>query len=86
MIVVLIAALALGVVAGAGADALLRGHDPRSAAVVVAGVLGAMVGLFVRRAVGPVGESLVPLLVAFVGAMLAAFVVRVRISASAPVR
>lgn len=85
MFVLLIAALAVGIVAGAGADALLRGRDARSTAVLVAGVVGAIVGLFVRRVVGVQGEVLLPLLVALVGGILAAFVVRVRISASAPV-
>lgn len=55
MIVLVIAALAVGLVAGAGADALLRGCDPRSVAVVIAGAVGAAAGLFVRRAVGPDG-------------------------------
>lgn len=80
MIVLVIAALAVGLVAGAGADALLRGRDPRSVAVVIAGAVGAAAGLFVRRAVGPDGEVLLPLLVALFAGMLAAFVVRVRIS------
>jgi uncharacterized membrane protein YeaQ/YmgE (transglycosylase-associated protein family) len=82
IVVLLVAALAVGLVAGAGADALLRGRDPRSAAVVIAGVVGAIAGLFMRRAFSAEGEILIPLLVAFFGGMLAAFVVRVRISAA----
>jgi uncharacterized membrane protein YeaQ/YmgE (transglycosylase-associated protein family) len=79
MILTLVFALVAGVIGGAGTDELLRGRDPRSSLVIVAGLVGAAVGLIVRHAIGEDGV-LVGTLTALVGGVLLAFVVRVRLS------
>ena len=79
MILTLVFAFVAGVIGGAGTDELLRGRDPRSSLVIVAGLLGAAVGLIIRRAIGEDGV-LVGALTALLGAVLLAFVVRVRLS------
>jgi uncharacterized membrane protein YeaQ/YmgE (transglycosylase-associated protein family) len=79
MILTLVFAFVAGVIGGAGTDELLRGRDPRSSLVIVAGLVGAAVGLIVRRAIGEDGV-LVGTLTALLGAVLLAFVVRVRLS------
>ncbi len=81
MIILIIAVVAIGCLAGAGADALLRGSDPSSLAIVLAGLVGAVVGFPIRTAFQPNSGGLVQLLTALLRAMLAAFGVRVRISA-----
>ena len=80
MIVVLIVALIIGAIFGAVSDELLRGGDPRSTRVIVAGIAGAIVGLVARRASGGDGV-LIEALTALVGALALAFVMRVRVSA-----
>lgn len=85
MIFMLIVALVIGVLGGAAADELLRGRDPRSQRVVIAGAIGAFAGLLVRRVAGaPVGggDMVVSALMTFLGAALLAFVTRVRLSAA----
>jgi uncharacterized membrane protein YeaQ/YmgE (transglycosylase-associated protein family) len=76
-----IAALVIGVVVGLGADELLRGRDPRSRYVVVAGAVGGVAGLIVQRSIGGNG-GITDVLAGLVGAILVAFVTRVRISAA----
>jgi hypothetical protein len=43
-----IVALVVGVIIGLGSDELLRGRDPRSRYVIVAGALGGIAGLIVQ--------------------------------------
>jgi uncharacterized membrane protein YeaQ/YmgE (transglycosylase-associated protein family) len=81
MILSLISALSVGVIGGVGADELLRGRDPRSSRVIVAGVVGAIAGLIVHRASGG-GGTLLSVLAALLGACLTAFATRVRVSAA----
>lgn len=76
-----IAAVALGIAVGLVADELLRGRDPRSRYVVVAGIVGALGGLIARRVVGP-ETVLLDALSALTGALLLAFLARVRMSAT----
>ena len=79
MIIALAVVVLIGVLAGAGADELLRGRDPRSARVIVAGLVGAIVGLVVRRETGSDGV-LIGALSGLFGALLVAFIVRIRLS------
>jgi uncharacterized membrane protein YeaQ/YmgE (transglycosylase-associated protein family) len=81
MILSLTAVLVGGIVAGAGIDELLRGRDPRSRRVMVGGIIGAIAGLIVGRAIGNDG-ALLDVLAAFLGAALVAFATRVRTSAA----
>lgn len=82
MMIALAFMLAVGLVTGAVSDELLRGHDPRATGVVVAGFVGAMAGLVLRRVNGNDG-LLIGALSALVGALVLAFVVRIRLSAAA---
>jgi len=81
MIVALIVALTTGLAAGAISDELLRGRDPRSNAVIVAGVVGGLAGFLAHRAMGSDG-LLLGTLAALVGSLIVAFIVRVRMSAA----
>jgi len=80
MIAQTIVAAAVGILAGIGADALLRGRDPRSGVVVACGLAGALAGAAVRYAGDP-SDLLMVGLSAALGGLLLAFIVRVRISA-----
>jgi uncharacterized membrane protein YeaQ/YmgE (transglycosylase-associated protein family) len=71
----------IGLATGAVSDELLRGRDPRSRGVILAGLAGAVAGLVVRRGSGSDG-LLIGTLSAFVGALILAFIMRVRLSAT----
>jgi uncharacterized membrane protein YeaQ/YmgE (transglycosylase-associated protein family) len=73
--------VAVGLLAGIISDELLRGRDPRAGRVVVAGLVGAIVGLNLRRASGNDG-LVIGTLSALVGALVLAFIVRARLSAA----
>ncbi len=79
--IALIVAAVVGLIGGAGADEALRGRDPRSWLVVVAGIVGAIMGLIARRAFGDDG-LLIGGLTALFGALLLACGTRVRRSAA----
>lgn len=81
MIVSLIIGIIIGAAGAAVLDALLRGRDPRSFSVLVAGIVGAIAGVAMRRSVGNEG-LLVEALTALLGALLLALAARVRISAT----
>ena len=76
-----IVALVVGIGVGLVADELIRGRDRRSRYVIVAGVISGLGGLIAGRASGSHGLPL-EALTALVGAVLVAFVTRVRISAA----
>ena len=80
MIVQIVAAAAAGVLTGAGADALLRGRDPRSVTVAACGLAGALAGAAIRY-IGGTTDVLIVGLSSVVGGLLLAFVARARISA-----
>lgn len=71
--------MVVGLVTGAVSDELLRGRDPRAMGVVGAGLVGAIAGLVLRRVSGTDG-LLIGALSALVGALVVAFVVRIRLS------
>ena len=81
MILMLISTVAIGVIAGAAADEVLRGRDPRSRRVMAAGFAGAVAGVVLWRAFGS-ADVLMDGLMALLGAALLAFAVRVRTSAA----
>lgn len=80
MIVQLILAAAIGLVTGASADALLRGRDGHSTAVVIAGLAGALGGAAVRYLSGS-DDLLLVVTSAIAGGLLLAFITRARLSA-----
>jgi hypothetical protein len=80
MIIATILAVAAGLLVGIGIDALLRGRDPRSAAVVLWAVCGALAAGVVRYVVGPT-DALIVGLSAVVGGMMLALAARARVSA-----
>ena len=79
MITTLVGTCVVGLLAGVSSDELLRGQDPRSRRVLVAGILGAIAGLAIRRGMSDDGW-LVEVLAALFGALVAAFAMRIRIS------
>ena len=81
MMLSLVVTIVAGIGAAAGIDELLRGRDPRSRRVIVAGIVGAIAAVTVRRAMG-VDGALVDALSAFFGAGLLAFATRARTSAT----
>jgi uncharacterized membrane protein YeaQ/YmgE (transglycosylase-associated protein family) len=81
MIIALVIMLVVGLVTGGVSDELLRGRDPRATGVVGAGLVGAIAGLVLQRMSENDG-LLVGALSAFVGALVLAFVVRIRLSAA----
>jgi uncharacterized membrane protein YeaQ/YmgE (transglycosylase-associated protein family) len=82
MILAAVIMVAAGLLTGIISDELLRGRDPRATRVVVAGLVGAIVGLALRRASGNDG-LVIGALSAVVGALVLAFIVRARLSATA---
>jgi uncharacterized membrane protein YeaQ/YmgE (transglycosylase-associated protein family) len=81
MIMSVVAACVTGVLVGVSSDELLRGRDPRSRRVMVAGIVGALVALAIRRSMG--GDSwLLEVLTVLFGALVVAFATRVRISST----
>jgi hypothetical protein len=80
MIIATILAVVVGLLAGGIIDALLRGRDPRSAAVIVWGVCGALAAAVVRYVVGPT-DLLIVGLSAVVGGMMLSLMARARVSA-----
>lgn len=81
MILGVIVAIAIGLVTGAGVDALLRGRDVASRRVIIAGGAGAIAGLIARQTMGDEG-ALIGALTTLIGALLVASVTRVRMSAT----
>lgn len=79
MIVAFVVACVAGVLAGMTCDELVRGGDPRSRRVLVAGIVGAIGGLAVRGTMDD-HSLLLEVLTAVVGVLLLAFATRVRIS------
>ena len=81
MIIALAIAAVVGLVTGAISDELLRGRDPRATRVLIAGIVGGIAGLVLRRVSGDT-EAVIGALSALVGALTLAFIVRIRLSAS----
>jgi hypothetical protein len=79
MIIATILAIAAGILTGLSADALLRGRDPQSMAVVIWGLFGALVATVVCYFVGP-QDVLIVGLSAAVGGMALACAARAHIS------
>jgi len=81
MMLSLVVVIVAGIGVAAGTDELLRGRDPRSRRVIVAGIIGAIAAVIARRAMG-VDGALVDALTAFFGAGLLAFATRAHTSAA----
>ena len=81
MILALVIMVVVGLLTGIISDEILRGRDPRASRVVVAGLVGSVAGLALRRVAGSDG-LVIGMLSAWVGALLLAFIVRVRLSAA----
>jgi hypothetical protein len=79
MIATIVIVLAIGIVVGILMDALLRGRDPRSWAVTLWAVGGAVGAVTARFGIDSPG-LLVVYLSAVAGAMLLAFAARARVS------
>ena len=78
----MLVALILGAGGGSVADGLRRGRDPRSNAVIAAGIVGGLAGLLVHRSTGTDAGVLLDVLWAFGAAATVACAARARISSA----